>query len=89
MYIDPFWDSDMKGHFIVLRFTIAPTSDRGATVNRSITKRPVSESQKGLVVTVSDCMYHRRPFNACWRLLDLPELTPRKYIQQGTQLKFW
>ena len=30
---------------------------------------------------------HRRPFNACWRLLDLPELTPRKYIQQGTQLK--
>ena len=32
---------------------------------------------------------HRRPFNACWRLLDLPELTPRKYIQQGTQLKFW
>ena len=31
---------------------------------------------------------HRRPFNACWRLLDLPELTPRKYIQQGTQLKF-
>ena len=32
---------------------------------------------------------HRRPFNACWRLLDLPELTPRKYVQQGTQLKFW
>ena len=30
---------------------------------------------------------HRRPFNAWWRLLDLPELTPRKYIQQGNQLK--
>ena len=32
---------------------------------------------------------HRRPFNAWWRLLEISELTLRKYIRQGNKLKFW